>query len=50
MYTPKKIPFIGIIIGILIFRPLRGGGLLIMGLHYHYFRVQGGSWLLLLPG
>ena len=27
-------PLIGIIIGILIFRPLKGGGLLIMGLHY----------------
>ena len=30
----KPLSLIGVIIGILILRPLKGGGLLIMGLHY----------------
>ena len=38
--TNKPRPLIGIIVGILIVRPLKGRGLLIMGLHYS----SGGWW------
>ena len=34
----NPLPLIGIIIGILIFRPLKGEGILIMGLHEGYLR------------
>ena len=31
----NPLPLVGIVIGILILRPLKGGGLLIRGLHYY---------------
>ena len=39
------LPLIGIIIGILILRPLKGGGLLILGVHF--FLAEGEQWLAL---
>ena len=32
----NPLPIIGIIIGILLLRPLKGGGSSLMGLHYHH--------------
>ena len=37
----SPLPVIGIIIGILIFRPLKGGVLLIRGLHYRFLGSKG---------
>ena len=36
----NPLPSIGIIIGILVLRPLKGGGLLIVGLHYWVRRLS----------